>query len=84
MPTFASSNSNPGSAITNKDAAGWVLVYVGITLGISLVGSIIIGLFLRCIERKKIRLFDDGELFKSAYYGLRIIEDNNDQGLPSA
>jgi hypothetical protein len=66
------------------DAAGWVLVFVGVTFGISLVGSIIIGAFLKCIERKKLRIFDDGELFKSGYYGLRGNIEPSDQAFPSA
>ncbi len=85
LPTFYSSNSvTTGAVISNMDAAGWVLAYVGISIGISLLGSILIGLLLKCIDRKKLRLFDDGELFKSGYYGLRVNTDSFDQAFPSA
>jgi hypothetical protein len=48
LPTLYPQNS-PSSAyfISNKDVAGWSLVYVGISVGIGLVGGIIIGLLLK-------------------------------------
>ena len=85
LPTLYSSNSvTTGAVITDKDSAGWVLIYVGISFGISLVGGILIGAFLKCIERKRFRFFDDGELFKSGNYGLRSNIEPFDQGFPSA
>lgn len=37
--------------ITEKANAGWVLVYVGISVGIALVGGLIVGLFIKCLGR---------------------------------
>jgi predicted membrane protein len=68
---YASNITTTGSTIITKDIAGWILIYVAISIGIALLGSLIIGALIKCLSRKKLRYFDDSELFKSGNYGLR-------------
>lgn len=45
--------------ITNIDSVGWLLVYVGVSAGIGLVGGLVIGLIMKFIEQKSTKSFDD-------------------------
>jgi hypothetical protein len=51
------------TAITSVDAAGWLLVYVGISLGIGLGGGLISGLLLKAMDRATLKDLDDKLLF---------------------
>lgn len=73
LPTLASSNSLSGNIITNVDAAGWSLVFVGIALGLGLACGTVVGLLLKCLERAENRYFDDGVFFLPKY-GLRDLQ----------
>jgi hypothetical protein len=57
--------------VSNVDSIGWVLVYVGISMGIGLVGGVIMGLFLSVFNRIISHHFDDSEFFRVSVYGLR-------------
>lgn len=60
LPTLYSSNSvSTGAIIATKSIAGWVLIYVAVSIGIALAAALLVGAFLKCISRKKIRFFDD-------------------------
>jgi hypothetical protein len=50
LPTLYPQNS-PSTAyfIGNKDAVGWVLIYVGVSMGIGLASGLLIGLLMRAI-----------------------------------
>ena len=50
LQTLASVNSPTGKIITNVDAAGWSLVYVGIAVGLGLACGLVVGLLLKCLE----------------------------------
>jgi hypothetical protein len=52
-----------GSAILNLNAAGWSLVYVGISVGIGLGSGLIVGLILAAIDRFLGAEFNDQLLF---------------------
>lgn len=41
--------------IPDSASAGWVLVYVGISVGIALVGGLFVGLILKCFGREVVR-----------------------------
>lgn len=72
LPTLHPDNTfSTAYAITNKNIAGWVLVYVGVSAGIGLVSGLVIGLLVKFIDQPSIKSFDDSELFKSGIYGLR-------------
>lgn len=50
LPTLYASNSPSTSYfISNKDSAGWVLVFVGVSSAIGLLSGLIMGLLLRAI-----------------------------------
>jgi hypothetical protein len=57
LPTLFSSR------ITNVDAAGWLLVYVGVSLGIGLGAGLISGLLLKAMDRETSYDLDDRLLF---------------------
>ncbi len=58
-----SSNLLMNAWITNADNAGWILSYVGISVGIALASGLVIGLLLRAFQREHIREFDDENIF---------------------
>lgn len=49
LPPLQPSNAASGYFLGNLDIAGWVLVYVGVSLGIGILSGLIIGLILRCL-----------------------------------
>jgi hypothetical protein len=49
LPTLASVTSPAGNIITNVDAAGWSLVFVGIAVGLGLTCGQAVGFLLRCL-----------------------------------
>ena len=51
LPTLNSTSVTTGSAITNSNTAGWVLVYVGISMGIGLTTSLVINLIMKCFTQ---------------------------------
>jgi hypothetical protein len=56
-----------GLPLVNKSIVGWILIYVGISMGIGLVAGGIVGLFLRCINSEVTGHNSD---FFSMDYGL--------------
>ena len=36
-------------ALTERNSAGWALIYVGISAGVAIVGSLLTGLFIKCL-----------------------------------
>lgn len=78
LPTLYPQNSPTGQFfISNKDVAGWSLVYVGISVGMGLLAGILIGLLLKAVEKVSVRHFDDSEFYKSSSYGLRDIRSSS-------
>lgn len=56
---WGSTVSNQVAVISNKGIAGWILAYVGISIGIGLVCGFISGLLLRCLINKYQMYFYD-------------------------
>lgn len=85
LPTLYPQNNPTGQFfISSKDVAGWSLVYVGISVGVGLVGGILVGLLLKSLEKGSIKNFDDSEYFKSSSYGLREIRSASEKYLDHA
>ncbi len=57
------SNLLMNAFVTNSDNAGWILIYVGISVGIALASGLVIGLLLRAFQTEHIREFDDENIF---------------------
>lgn len=49
LPPLQPSNAATGYFLGNLDIAGWVLVYVGVSLAIGILGGLIFGLILRLL-----------------------------------
>jgi len=49
--------------ITTTTSAGWILAYVGISVGVALLSGLFVGLLLKCFNREQIREYDDENIF---------------------
>lgn len=72
LPTlYPQGVSTSTSYISNKDTIGWILVYVGVSMGIGLFSGIFISLLLKISERILHKYFDDSDIFRIGAFGLR-------------
>ena len=65
-------NTGTATAITNKDAAGWMLTYFGVTLAIGLISGLLVSLILKALGDDNVIWFDDRQWFHKnfGYLGL--------------
>ena len=73
LPTFQDSNLDRVGRVFRTDSGtfGFMLWYVGISVGVGLVSGFIVGLISKCLSYDKYKSFSDKEII-APHFGIRV------------